>query len=465
MAVAETSTVQSNLVHDAVQAMLEASNEMRLHTNCSGIPCVTKRVFVADEQDRLYFSALRISPEIEQLVFNPNVSVTIEGSKTDTTGSELEIQGRASILSDADAAETAKKQLIAADATIEPQMQHPLAKIVQIVPTSAEVKTADDTLVQEYPQNRPSLPAAIFGDIGRTLLYWLRFARAPFFTASIVPIMLGTAVASYHGVSFNALRFWLAMLGIVLIQAGANIMNDFFDHTSRNDEYNMFFSPFNGGSRTIQHGLATPSKVFAAGVVTLGAGAAIGLYLNHLMGDYVILLIGIAGGILAFFYSADPFRLSYKTLGDASIFVAFGPIPVLGAYYLQTGQLDWMPLLASIPVGIMVALILFINSFQDRDADEQADKKTSIVRLGKRRATWVYILAVIVAYASIVAIAVTYSVWWVLMACASVLLMPKTILSLRRHFDDIIELLPANQGTIMFHLVTGVLLAVGFWVS
>ena len=213
--------------------------------------------------------------------------------------------------------------------------------------------------------------------------------------------MLGAVIASGQlaaagaGSLWEWGTFWLVLAGAVLAQAGTNLSNDYFDHTSRNDEWNKVASPFNGGSRMIQAGLMRPWKVLFAAIMAFTGTIVIGLRLNavitgSLFGNSPLLWAGIAGVALGLLYTMAPVRLGYRGLGEISIAVGFGPVMVLGAHYvlmypqLAASGAAWAwqaPFLASIPVGLLVMLIVWINQFQDVPADELAGKRTWVVRL------------------------------------------------------------------------------------
>jgi 1,4-dihydroxy-2-naphthoate octaprenyltransferase len=253
---------------------------------------------------------------------------------------------------------------------------------------------------REYPQNRTSAPRAMLETAVSRLRLWTRAVRAPFFTASLVPVLLGAVIA--HGDMVQGGQtamwswgiFWLALLGAILAQAGTNLANDYGDHTSRNDEYNKVPSPFNGGSRIIQAGLLAPWKVLFAALLCFTATIGIGLHLNSLIGGGLfantpLLWAGISGCILGVAYTLGPLRLSYSGLGEIAIAAGFGPVIVLGTHYVlgaaSMSQWQWgRPLFASLPIAIFVMLIVWINQFQDAPADARANKRTWVVRIGER---------------------------------------------------------------------------------
>ena len=297
----------------------------------------------------------------------------------------------------------------------------------------------------------------------RRLLIWLQALRAQFFTAPLVSVLLGSVMA-WHGTGrFNWIYFLLAIFGGFFINAGLNLSNDYFDHTSGVDSNNPHHNPFSGGSRVIQEGLLSPKKMLWAGITCFSIGSAIGLFLDFALPGHTILIIGLVGVFLAYFYSATPARIGYTGLGEICCGIGFGPMMVLGAYYVQVGRLDWQPLWASLPVGVLIALVLYINEFPDYEADKQAGKKTLVVILGKRKAVRFYPIFLLLSYVLIV-VGVIGRIF-PLLALISLLNIPlafRAIKTAREHYDEILGLLPANAATIAIHLSLGLLLSGGY---
>lgn len=145
----------------------------------------------------------------------------------------------------------------------------------------------------------------------------------------------------------------------------------------------------------IQAGLMPPWKVLFAATATFVGTVAIGLKLNvvitgTMFGNSPLLWAGIIGVALGTLYTMAPVRLGYHGLGELAIFLGFGPVMVLGAHYvmlhphLAASGATWAwqaPLLASVPVALLVMLIVWMNQFQDVPADAKAGKRTWVVRL------------------------------------------------------------------------------------
>lgn len=291
---------------------------------------------------------------------------------------------------------------------------------------------------------------------------WIRAARAPFFTGVIVPVIMGAVLAWHDTSSFLWLEFWLTLIGAVLIHAGTNMANDYFDHRSGCDEANPNPTPFSGGSRVIQNGLITPKRMLFAALLTFAIGGGIGLYLNYLSGKNVILIIGLLGLFLAFFYTANPFKIAYRTFGEIAVGIGFGPLIVIGAYFVQANHLSMREFWVSIPIGILIALILYINEFPDYDGDKQVGKKTLVVMLGKRKAAILYHLLLLATYLAIaLLVAFKFLPYFCLIALISLPIAIKAYVVSRNNFNKIFELLPANASTIKLHSSVGILLCVG----
>lgn len=291
---------------------------------------------------------------------------------------------------------------------------------------------------------------------------WLREVRVPFMTAAIIPVLLGTAVAFRETGRFSLPLFLLTLLGAMLAHAGANMANDYYDSRSGNDEINRWRSPFNGGTGLIQEGALTRRQVHAAALAALALAAGIGLYLFTVRGP-AILVLAVVGGLSAYFYTADPLHLAYFGMGELLVGLSFGPIIVVGAYLVQAASVSATALLASVPVGLLITAVLYINQFPDYEADRAVGKAHWVVRLGTRKAlpglagllggTYLIIAA---------AVATGLLPWPTLVALATAPLAFKALNLAWSNHDDPLRLRPANAMVIAVHLLTGLLLVAGY---
>lgn len=292
---------------------------------------------------------------------------------------------------------------------------------------------------------------------GRTLLLAL---RAPFFTASVAPVLCGTAAAWRDGFDFSAGFFLLTLVGVVLLHAGANTANDYFDHKSGTDEINVErVAPFTGGSRLIQEGAIRPGHMLALSLALYAAGALIGLYLAWTRG-MLILVLGLIGAAGGFFYTAPPFRLAGRALGEATVGLNFGLLAVLGSYYVQARGLGWTAFHTGVPVALLITAVLFINQFPDTASDAATGKRHIVARIGKKRSVRLYLLFTGLPYLYIAISATTGGLPLTsLGALAGAIPAVRAMRTATRFFDSSPQLTPALRDTIAAHALTGVLLA------
>lgn len=297
----------------------------------------------------------------------------------------------------------------------------------------------------------------------KILPLWIVKLRAWFFTADLVAVCLGAAVAWAQAGAFSAWHFLLTLAGAVCINAGTNMTNDYFDHKWGSDEVNTeFANPFTGGSRVIQMGLASPKEMLWQGIAFFVAGILIGLFLTFTR-SWAVLGLGVIGVSCGYFYTAPPLRLARTGVGELVVALCVGPLMVLGAYVVQTQQLAWEPVVASLPVMLLIALVLWINEFQDSWADAAVGKNHLVVRLGRRRAIPVYGLLLVAVYLSLLAGVLFGGVTpFALLGLLTLPTAAKAYRVARVHYDHPRELTPANAATVQLHLWTGLLITLGY---
>lgn len=298
----------------------------------------------------------------------------------------------------------------------------------------------------------------------QTLQIWLRELRPAFFTASVIPVLVGTACAYAAAGTFDPLLFALALAAMVCLHAGANIANDYFDHLSGNDPLNKTPTPFSGGSRLIQQHLLSPRAVLAGSIAFLIAATAIGAVIVLLTKSIFLLALGITGLLGGFFYTAGPLRLGYRRLGEIAIAFLFGVLPVYGAFYLQTARHNAAPLVPGALVAIHIFLVIFINEFPDAPADAAADKHTLVVTLGPKPAAALYVTLLLAGYiiAAIAALLLPEMFTPALLYLLTAPLAVAVIISLKRRLPAGPDSTSPNRLTILLHLATGLMLMAGF---
>ncbi|NLW56466.1 MAG: prenyltransferase [Firmicutes bacterium] len=197
----------------------------------------------------------------------------------------------------------------------------------------------------------------------RQLTIWGKALRLRFFSASLLPLFLGTVISG-GGDGIISSGAWLLVLGVVLSAHGAsNLLNDLYDDLYGTDRINQHYSPFNGGSRVLQEELISRSAMKRAIRLCYAVGTICLLLLSKLGGGWGVLLLGLAGFGCGYFYSVPPFRLAGTACGELLVGLAFGPLLVLGTTTGLTGVFSKEAVLVSLPVGALIAAVILINEF------------------------------------------------------------------------------------------------------
>lgn len=311
------------------------------------------------------------------------------------------------------------------------------------------------------------------GKAGNWVKFWFGTIRAPFFVAVITPAILGTAIAWQSTGIFHWPYFLLVLLGAILINGGTNLINDYFDRAT--DDINVeYVAPFTGGSRMIQQGLIAPSRVLGAGMLCFAAAAAIGAYLvwDTWASGPMIVILGAIGVFCGFFYTAPPLKLGYRWVAEAIVGLNCGILVTLGAYWIQVQAFSWqsltswVPVIASIPLGILIAAVLWVNEIPDYAADKAVGKNHMVVLLGKERAAKGYLMLLSAAYICIALMVIPGEI--PLLILLGLLALPLALRAMRiaiKNYADSKALAPANAMTPMIYLATGLLMAVGFVIA
>lgn len=291
--------------------------------------------------------------------------------------------------------------------------------------------------------------------LGQRLRVWLRASRPWSYTAAVIPVALGTMVAAYDGV-FDGWIFALTLLGSVLIQAGTNFTNDYFDYRKGTDKPDTLSL---GGA--IVRGELTPRQMLVAGVLAFGLGSAIGLYLVTVAGP-LILWIGVVSVLVGFFYTASPLALAYNGLGEIAVFIFMGPVIVMGSYYVQQQTITLPVVLTSLPVGFLVAAILHANNLRDLDDDRKVGKRTLATLLGREGANMEYYALIGGTYVSLVIVVLLGSAPWLTLITAVTLPTAVRLMRLVATAPEPQALHPLLKQTAMLHMQFGTLLVAGW---
>lgn len=228
------------------------------------------------------------------------------------------------------------------------------------------------------------------------LARYLLATRPAFLTITLAGCLLGFATAVAGGADFGWGRALVTLLLAMLAHAGINVLNDYCDHLNGTDARNtQRIYPFTGGSRFIQNGVLSPHQVLVFAIVLFVATIGGGLWLLSVAGAGLF-WIGLAGLAIGWAYSAPPLVLNSRGLGELCVATGF-LLVVAGADYAQSGAFAALPWVAGVPYALLVANILYINQFPDREADRASGKLHWVARLQPSAAAWGYGLVLVLA--------------------------------------------------------------------
>src|SRR5450631_724159 len=284
-----------------------------------------------------------------------------------------------------------------------------------------------------------------------TLSQWVEGSRPRTLPAAIAPVLVGTG-AAYALNAGDAAFALLALLVSLALQVGVNYANDYSDGIRGTDQDRL------GPVRLVGQRLAKPADVKAAAMICFATAAVIGLALVALSGAFVLLLVGAASIMAAWYYTGGKRPYGYSGLGEVFVFVFFGLVATLGTTYTQALTVSGASIAGAVGIGALASAILVANNLRDIPTDEAHGKRTLAVRLGQARTRQLYAALVVVALACVVLAGSIHP-----SAFIALLSFVLAIPLLRRVLGGAVgrDLVPVLAGTGRFELVYGVLLAVG----
>ncbi|WP_411682705.1 1,4-dihydroxy-2-naphthoate octaprenyltransferase [Clostridium thailandense] len=288
---------------------------------------------------------------------------------------------------------------------------------------------------------------------------WLRAARPFSLTASIIPVTIGAIFAAKEA-KFQFIYYLLSLLAAVLLQASVNMLNDYDDFINKVDTKESGSS-----SGVIFENLLTPEELSKGGRLVLTLGCSLGLFLAFEKGAF-ILILGAMGALSGYFYTGKPLMLKYRGLGNPLVFIIFGPLMMLGGYFVQIQRISTSVLLLSIPVGLLTTAILHANDIRDIYNDEKAGIKTISIIIGRANSCYIYSGLISLSYISV--LAMTYygvTPIWSLLCLITLPTALKNINKLRVSNGSNSELATLDQETAKLQGQFGVILIISILFS
>jgi 1,4-dihydroxy-2-naphthoate polyprenyltransferase len=277
---------------------------------------------------------------------------------------------------------------------------------------------------------------------------WVQASRPPFFVATLIPLFAGWILARDAGPHPG--RFLLVIVACFLVHLATNIANDYFDHLKGTDSGESI-----GGSRVIQEGKISPNALLRAIILCYSLACAIAFYLMITLDLFILFPVALFSFFSSLFYVAPPVRYGYHALGELFVGINMGPIMVSGTHWVMAGQLSLASFCVSIPIGLMVAAILFYQSLPDMKTDRLAGKTTLALKLGRDGSLAGLVVFFLLTYAAITVLVVEgYLSWAALGSVVSIPLAVKIVRLLART-DDWLLLDQHGKYVRIFYFVNG----------
>ena len=290
---------------------------------------------------------------------------------------------------------------------------------------------------------------------------WIKETRPQFLILSPVLVLLGTAVAWSNKGGISWLNFALTTFGLILAHISVNVLNDYFDFKSGIDAKTVP-TPFSGGSGILPKGLLRPESVFRFGLLSLAGAFVIGLYLTYISGWQLLILV-LIGGLVIFFYTSF---LTKWLIGELWAGLGLGTLPVIGTYFIQTGNFNFEILIVSLIPGFLTANLLLLNEFPDLEADRQGGRHNLVTTFGRKKTVFFYAGIMSLAYFCII----LGSIFKILPLPALLSLIPVFFASKAagitfKNYDNIEKLILAMKFNVITILGTDIMLAAGYFID
>jgi 1,4-dihydroxy-2-naphthoate polyprenyltransferase len=334
------------------------------------------------------------------------------------------------------------------------------------------------------PRTLPAAVVPVF--VGTACGWWLSVPKGQYGWVAYAPLsrasQTGPSSVLWHfqGIwatgeqGFHWLIWWrfaCALIVALAIQIGTNYANDYSDGVRGTDQQRV------GPLRLVGSGLVPARTVKMASFISFGVAAVAGLLLAAYT-SWWLLPVGAVCFLAGWFYTGGPKPYGYLGLGELFVFVFFGVVATVGSAYVQRPHLflaafpgyssplsyhylNWLALWAAIPVGLLATALLEANNLRDISGDVVANKKTLAVRLGRRRAGWLYLGSLMGVAVGICLVAIIRP-----FALIALLALPLAIKPSRLVMSDAEgrQLLPVLAATGRLQLAVGILLTVGILV-
>ncbi len=292
----------------------------------------------------------------------------------------------------------------------------------------------------------------------------LTVIRVPFLILALILGILGAAIAWFEsrtlGGPFHLGYALLATLGLLVAHAAVNIFNEYFDARSGLD-FRTRRTPFSGGSGAIPEGLLTLKEALVLGIACFVFLLPVGLFFTLRAGWMLAPLLMLAT-LLIVLYSPLILKMGYPEWSPG---LGLGILPVMGAYFVHTGQYAASAFIGSVPSFLLVHNLLLLNEFPDIEADKTVGRRTLPIFVGTKAAALVFSV-----FTALVYVWIGGAAWlrampaWTLLGLLTLPLAVRVVCGAFR-YDNLERFLPAMKENVLLVLSTQALIAAGYFLA
>ncbi|HTZ40727.1 MAG TPA: prenyltransferase [Syntrophales bacterium] len=292
---------------------------------------------------------------------------------------------------------------------------------------------------------------------------WIQAVRIQFVPPSFLPATLAAAIAWARDQVFDPVAFLLVFIGVTVHHFGLNMLDDVLDYLHAVDrDWGDEKNPYTGGSGALTEGLLTVKELQWGIAACYGVTLLIWIVLASLKG-WPVFVIGAVGILSSIFYTVPPVKFAYRGFGELGLLVNFGPVLVMGSYYVQRQTLDMEPLVVSLVPGFLMWSMIVINEIPDYEEDRRSGKMNLVARFGRKTGVVLYQAGLLCAFGTLTGTVLCGMA--PLPVLLGLLALPTALHSvsiLRANYLDRLKMIPANIAIIKVYLITAVALVIGY---
>ena len=299
----------------------------------------------------------------------------------------------------------------------------------------------------------------------------LQMTRAQFLIGVLIPLFAGTMIAVSISNSFSLMGFLLVLIIGIGIHIATNVYNDIYDTFQGADKKESKTRNYYSGGSAIPikfpHLTGKMFMLARLGLI-LSFIATIGLlFIINQSLWLALIIVYITSAFLSKYYTAPPFKLGYRGIGEIAVWSGFGPLAIALAAISQNLGFH-LTLVAVMPVtGFITLSILWIGQMLDIKNDIAAGKIGLVARLGAKRAYQGYVIITLLLIINILAISffILHPGWPVLLSLLSFCITPIIWIRLRKFHNNPIKLTPISKLNSLQYLLFSIMFNLGIYLS